>query len=188
MRRTYDVSKLYAAPILDRLIKVLDGYRGEGASRSKRNFAYLSKLELQRIIERDYLELNLKLFPAGAWKSTVIMAGSILESILFDVLSHPMRLAATNSSSKTPKKGGNPIDIEMNDRSWNLSRLIEVAADTNVIPEERKNTIDQTLREYRNFVHPHAEVRANHACTESEAGLAKYGLDGVCEHLERTLT
>jgi hypothetical protein len=50
---------------------------------------------------------------------------------------------------------------------------------------ERARTIDQVLRDYRNFVHPKKEIRAEHACSEAEALLAKGALDGVCNYFEK---
>ena len=170
------------------LLLVLDKFRGVGSSRVTRKFPYLTKPDLSSIVERDYVELNVRLFPSGAWKSTVIMAGSILETLLFDVLSDPKRVAATNASPKAARaRGGVPIDITSDPASWKLSHLIEVASDTNVLPRARADTIDQVLRDYRNFVHPQVELKAQHECNEAEAGLAKYGLDGVCDHFDKTL-
>jgi hypothetical protein len=51
------------------------------------------------------------------------------------------------------------------------------------LPEERGDTIDQVLRDYRNFVHPRKELKAAHQCTEAEAYVARGALDGVCNHL-----
>jgi hypothetical protein len=45
----------------------------------------------------------------------------------------------------------------------------------------------RVLRDYRNFVHPQKEKKVKYECNEAEAGLAKYGLDGICDHLEKTL-
>lgn len=185
-------SSSYTKPMIIRaitpLLAVLDNYRGAGSSRVTRQFPYLTDSKLQAIVERDYVELNVRVFPAGAWKSTVVMAGSILESILFDVLSDPKRVAATNASTEVAKaKGGIPIDITVDPDRWKLIHLIGVAVDTNILPSDRASTIDQVLRDYRNFVHPQKEKKAKHECNEAEAGLAKHGLDGVLDHLEKTL-
>ena len=116
------------------------------------------------------------------------MAGSLLESILFDVLSHPSRVLLTNASAKGARaKGGVAIDILVEPEKWKLTHLLNAAVDTGILPSERAATIDQVVRDYRNFVHPHVEKAAHHECSEAEAGLAKYGLDGVCDHLEKTL-
>jgi hypothetical protein len=50
---------------------------------------------------------------------------------------------------------------------------------------ERERAIDQVLRDYRNFVHPYEEVRADHACSEGEALAAIGALMGVCDHLQK---
>lgn len=177
-----------ANEMLDKILPLLDSYRGVGRRGVTRTFTYLSDPDLQAIVERDYAELTLVLFPGAAWKSTVIMAGSILEAILFDVLSDAKRVAQTNASSKAPKaKGGVPIDILVDPDPWKLIHLINVAVSIGVLPLNRANTIDQVLRDYRNFVHPKKELKAQHECNEAEAGVAKYGLDGVCDHLEKTL-
>jgi hypothetical protein len=58
-----------------------------------------------------------------------------------------------------------------------------VSPETGVIPNDRAQSIDQVIRDYRNFVHPKKEIRAAHECSESEAFMAKGGLDGVYKHL-----
>jgi hypothetical protein len=55
------------------------------------------------------------------------------------------------------------------------------------MPQARAASIDQVLRDYRNFVHPRKELKAAHHCTEAEATLAKGALDVVCNHLEAAL-
>jgi len=65
-----------------------------------------------------------------------------------------------------------------------LHNLIEVAVDLSILPEARSNTVDQVLRDYRNFVHPKKEVRAEHPCSEAEALMSKGALDGICNHLK----
>ena len=174
--------------MLTTLPAILDQHRGEGSRGVMRPFSYVVDTGLREIIERDYFELNAKLFPSGAWKSTVIMAGSILEAVLHDILAHTKRVAQTNASSKGAKgKGGISIDITVDPDAWKLVHLINVAVDIGILPPDRAATIDQVLRDYRNFVHPRKEIKKQHECSKAEAGLAKYGLDGVCDHLQKTL-
>jgi hypothetical protein len=174
--------------MLATLPAILGQHRGEGSRGVMRPFSYILDTGLRRIIERDYFELNAKLFPSGAWKSTVIMAGSILEAVLHDILADTKRIARTNASPKGAKgKGGIQIDITVDPDGWKLVHLIDVAVDIGILPKDRAATIDQVLRDYRNFVHPRKEIKEQHECSEAEAGLAKYGLDGVCDHLQKTL-
>jgi len=162
--------------LLKRIMAVLDKYGGEGWRAQTRSFSFIKDADLRQIIERDYKELALVLFPGGAWKSTVIMAGSILEAILFDVLAADPATRTKAQASPVAPKG--PME------DWRLEYLIKVAADIGVLPAKRALTFDQVLRDYRNFVHPKKEVRSGHPCREGEAQLAIGGLNAVCDLLE----
>src|ERR1035437_4738966 len=70
----------------ERVVSTLEHYGGDGSQVVSRSFAFIKDSGLRQIIERDYRELRLKVFPSRAWKSTVVLAGSILEAILFDQL------------------------------------------------------------------------------------------------------
>lgn len=163
--------------IVSDLKDVLDNYGEYNSEKLQRDFSYVNDDELRNIIKRDYYELSTILLPDGAWKSLVIMAGSILEAILFDVLNGPKFSSAAYSSSKSKKS-------RLKSGRCGLSELISVAEDINVLPEKRVKSIDQVLRDYRNFVHPNKEIRSEHPCSEAEAYMAKGSLDGVCNHLE----
>jgi hypothetical protein len=166
-----------------RLRRVLQYYGGPNSQAKSRSFAYISDDELRRIVERDYRELSLLVFSAGGWKSSVILAGSILEALLYDALTRdPETSAKANAARSAPKYKGKVKPIESTD--WRLADLIDVASELQILSAERAKTIDQVLRDYRNFVHPKKEIRAEHACTEAEALLAKGALDGVCNHFE----
>jgi hypothetical protein len=171
-----------AERILTPLKAVLDQYRGPGSEGVTRRFPFLSDPELRSIVERDYAELVVKIYPAGAWKSTVILAGSILEAILFDRLADPNWSAAALASDKAPRdrRTGNVLPLE----DWKLQGLIDVEMDIGVVKKGTADTIHQVLRDYRNFVHPKKEIRAAHACTEAEAMLSVGALDSVCNYVE----
>jgi hypothetical protein len=112
--------------------------------------------------------LKLKVFPDGAWKSVVVLAGSILEAILFDRLADPKWNAAAFASTVVPKYKGNKKAMD----DWKLETLIDIAVDIKLLPKDPATTIHQVLRDYRNFVHPKKEIRAAHACGEAEAMMA----------------
>jgi hypothetical protein len=162
------------------LLLVLNGYRGQGSGGVQRQFPYVADVDLRNIIERDYSELTLKLFPDGAWKSAVIMAGSILEAILLDRLSDPKWSAQAIASPAARDKKGNAIAPD----KWTLEYLINIALEIKLLPQDPANTIHQVLRDYRNFVHPKKEIRSAHPCTEAEAMLSVGALDSVCNYLE----
>jgi hypothetical protein len=167
---------------LKRIIAVLDKYGGEGWRMRTRSFSFLKDKGLRDIIERDYRELTLVLFPGGAWKSTVIMAGSILEAILFDILGSDPKVNAKALASLVAPKDKHGVVMPLED--WRLAYLISVAADIGLLPSDRAATFDQVLRDYRNFVHPKKEIRSGHPCGEGEAQLAVGGLNAVCDILK----
>ncbi len=166
------------------VVSILDQYAGEGSHAITRSFAFIKDEGLRRIIERDYKELSLILFPGGAWKSTVIMAGSVFEAILYDLLTDPARLAKAKASAKAPRD--KKSDLE--DGKWKLESLIDVADDLDLLPKGQANAIHQVLRNYRNFVHPKKEIKDEYPCSEAESLTAKGTLGSVCNHFEKTLT
>jgi len=173
--------------LCDELVAVLGTYGGQGSALNTKAFPFISDPDLRQIVERDYRSLIFELIYCHAWKSAVVMAGSILEAILYDQLTKdPGRISAAMASPKAPKKKGGIVkDITSDDREdeWTLSNLIEVSVDLRILPQARADAIDQVLRDYRNFVHPRKEIRAGHPCTEAEADLAKGALGAVINHL-----
>ncbi len=164
---------------LGTLLTVLDHYVGENSRATVRQFPFIADNELRAIVIRDYCELIQIVFPSHAWKSTVILAGSILEALLFDQLTRDGgRIEAATGSAIAPHKK-NLLKGE-----WSLQDMINVSVNIGILTEERADCIDQVLRDYRNFVHPNKEIKAQHPCSEAEAFLARGALDAVCNHLE----
>ncbi len=97
-------------------------------------------------MERDYRELSLLVFSAGGWKELhVILAGSILEALLYDALTcDPATTAKANAARRAPKYKGKVKPIESGD--WRLAELIDVASELQILPTERAKTIDQVTR------------------------------------------
>lgn len=156
----------------------LNDYLGENSRAITRDFSFMSDVSLQQIVIRDYKELSLVLLPGGAWKSVVVLAGSILEAILNDTLtSTPTILASAKACSSAPPSG------KLEKGEWKLQDLISVAEELDKIPKASAKAIDQILRDYRNFIHPKKEIRSKHPCTEAQALMAKGALDAVCNHL-----
>lgn len=164
---------------LTTIAKALRNYGTIHSHQLPKSFDFIQNNDLKLIIERDYKELVHILMPDGAWKSTVILSGSILEAILYDQLSSPtyMNLAeACTSAPKYQDRTVKPIE------KWKLAEMITVAEKINCLPPQRAKSIDQVLRDYRNFVHPLVEIRSEHPCTDAEAYMAKGALDAVINH------
>jgi len=182
------------ADTCDKIMKVLDDYAGRDSRSVTRSFDFVKNAELRKLVERDYRELVQILVPGHAWKSAVIMAGSILEAILYDLLTQDSaQIARTMAASKAPKKKDktNPgtkvtkdITKDTYDDQWVLAELIDVTFELELLPNEREQVFDHVLRDYRNYVHPKKELRGKYPCTEAEVQLAKGALEVVCNLLE----
>src|SRR6266852_2925294 len=128
---------LIARKVAQSAYEVLDFYGGEGSRAVSRSFGFVKARELRTIIERDYRELALNLLPSGAWKSTVVMAGSILEAILFDGLTADATVKAkARAAQNAPKK------LDLSKGEWKLHDLIKVAVELGRIPADRADAID----------------------------------------------
>ncbi len=169
---------------VQRMKQILMTFGSSGSQLATVDFSFIGDTQLRQIVERDYQELRLKLFPGGAWKSTVILAGSILEAVLYDVLTFDTSVCASaNGANRAPCKRINKPKKPLPTDDWTLSELIDVAEEINKIPAQHANCIDEVLRGYRNFVHPRREVRAQHECDEPQAYLAIGALGVVFNHL-----
>ena len=179
---------------LGRVITVLDAY-GEDTRASSRRFDWVLDKEWRDIVERDYAELTRLTFPAGAWKMTVVAAGSILEAILCERLARSPEdeekardgltlVRRKKAEDRTPGDGAKVPRADRVNR-WNLEDMIVVAARLGILPPDREKSIDAVLRDYRNFIHPTKERRAKHAPSEGFAQQAVGTLNTVCDHFER---
>ncbi len=167
--------------VATKLSQILNSYSHGSSEEKVKAFDFINDESLKKIIQRDYKELHSLLIPDGAWKSAVVMSGSILETMLYDILTQEANILLTNASKKSPKYKNKVVDITSG--RWNLISLINVAVDIDILPTQRAASIGQVLRDYRNFVHPQKEIKSEHPCTEAEAYMAKGCLDGVYNHL-----
>lgn len=168
-------------PLSESLISLLHDY-GKMTT-SDKSFEFIQNDPLRAIIVRDYAELKSILHPNRAWKSSVVMAGSILEAILLDLLQQPANESNALATSQAPKDRTRTV-YPLNSGKWKLIDLINVSEALGLLPSARVRTIDQVLRDYRNFVHPHKELDYGHSCGESESHLALGALGSICDHLE----
>jgi len=135
--------KIYSAPDLSKLTSIMP--------------------EMDKIIQDRWLEVQ-KCQHAGAYLSSIIMMGSILEALLLARSSISPNKAYIASAAPKDKNGKN---IPIHD--WTLNALIDVAAEIGWIKIDRKN-FGHALRDSRNVVHPwhHVKVKADFDKSTSE--------------------
>jgi hypothetical protein len=157
----YDVSalKTYIALIIASIQCELDVTVNAPVTQ-RREFLFVRDVELRRLIERDYVELQ-KVFITGCYKSTIILAGGCIEAILLDLLMS--NDAAARASAAAPRNH----DMTR----WDLSDLIKVAVDLELVGQGL-DKLSHSVREYRNLVHPGNELRSRLAFDAEEARIA----------------
>lgn len=125
------------------------------------DFAYVANTHLRAILQRDYRDLQ-RAIAAKFWKGAVILSGGLLEALLADqLLSHGSKAI---SAASAPKK--NPDIL-----SWRFVELIAVSAEIGIVSKGAER-LSHSVREYRNLVHPHKELRDKLVANEPEAKIA----------------
>jgi hypothetical protein len=105
------------------------------------------------------LELQL-VFHSKGWKSTIILAGGVIEGILTDLLLHCPEAAKAKCA---PRKS----DITR----WTLHEMLSVALELNQV-QPAVGRLSHSVREYRNLIHPGMEIRENLTFGSEEAEIA----------------
>jgi hypothetical protein len=124
------------------------------------DFSFIHENGLRSIVNRDYPEL-LVAFTASCKKSSLVLAGSIIESILLDLALWDV--AAAMKTTAAPKNR-DPL-------RWSLDELINVAVELHPVLAPVQ-TMSHAIRQYRNLVHPAVELRGNLKVEIEEARLA----------------
>lgn len=119
------------------------------------NFDFISDDKFREILARDYEELNSCLETKSS-KSVLILAGSIIETILTDYFIN------------FPVDGLNEKKI----LEMDLFPLIELAKENGLISQSTKE-LSTVIKNYRNLIHPGREIRKNERFDYDTAVVAK---------------
>jgi hypothetical protein len=132
-------------------------------------FSFIRNKDLRELLEADWKESQI-VHNAKAWKSCVILCGSILEGMLFDILSRdePKSLAAyARLRASNPKIGKPTSSIS----DLNLNALVEIASELKMLPPGPFH-LSHALRHSRNLVHPEKQLREKVDDIENEANIS----------------
>ena len=133
----------------------------------KKEFAdRLANLPIERkvvpIIESRIDEVY-RTLSAGAYLSTVVMCGSILEAVLLaKAVSEPAQFNRSTKAAKTAEGKVKPF------RAWKLSQLIDVAGELGVLKPDIQG-FGHRLREFRNYIHPDQQMKSEFTPDEHTA-------------------
>ena len=113
---------------------------------------------------------------AGAHLAVIFLCGSVLEGALLGLaISQPERF---NRSNACPKEDGKPKQFHR----WSLSDLINVANETGFLKDDVQK-FSHGLRDFRNYIHPYAEMTSEFQPDEYTAKLCFQALKAALADL-----
>lgn len=132
------------------------------------NFDFISDDKLKQILIRDYNELT-SCTDCKAYKSVLILTGSIVEAILVDYLS--VYMEGKKSTQDLLK--------------LDLFSLIKLGIDNELISEQTEG-LSTVVRYYRNLIHPGKEKRTGQKFDKNTAAVAVNLLNIIVEDIEES--
>nr|QNO58090.1 hypothetical protein OJKMNAAM_00012 [Methanosarcinales archaeon ANME-1 ERB7] len=120
------------------------------------DFKFIRDKEIKNLLTKDWEETQ-KAFQNELHKATVLLCGTILESLLIDALSCIEKEAKVNYYQKYlegKNKGNKPPEIE----NWQLYQLIEIAKQQGIISADAAK-LSHIVRDYRNLIHLFVQKR-----------------------------
>ena len=154
-----------AGPILEALERLRS--QPPAAKVEQRDFNFISDFDLRVVLGQDFVEAQI-CFGAGAFKATALLAGALIEGMLFDALQSPDTKANEKYSQAVhgfPRTGS-----EINWDRVSMTQLIEAGVELSLLTETEQR-FAAGARDYRDTVHPNAEVRQRVRAKKEEAEL-----------------
>lgn len=129
--------------------------------------SFVKNDRLRQILVRDLFDAQ----QATSHKSIVVLCGGVVEAVLIYKLSQGSRKAkATAEFTKKYPNARTPNDIN----SWSFEQVIFVSKQVKMIDEGLRSAFD-SIRNFRNFVHPYREVTSPSSPDRHMADIAKSG-------------
>lgn len=133
----------------------------------QRGFAFVSDEYLRQVLKLDFVEAQ-QAFASGAYKACALLAGGIIEGMLLDALQSSKVRDDPNFREATTK-----FPLVGQDINWDkvsMTNLIEAACKLHLLSESAVRLVPGA-RDFRNTVHPRAEVREGMRAGLEEAEL-----------------
>lgn len=136
----------------------------------QKTFWFIKNKTLNDLLLKDWDEVQ-TIFNARAWKSCVILCGSMLEGLLQDILSQ-YEIKHKAEFAQLPNKPKGKI------KEWTLADLVEISFNCKIISKSTSQ-LGHAVREYRNLIHPEKQIRSEIIVSEEQASIA-YNFVKLC--------
>lgn len=137
------------------------------------------------ILDQRIKEIE-KCYSSGANLSVILIAGSTLEGILLGLaIKHPKQF---NTAISSPKDGSGKV---RQFHEWSLSAFIDVAYELRLVQHDIQK-FSQTLREFRNYIHPFQQMSSGFSPRQHTAKIClqvlKAAIQEIGENVEKIKT
>lgn len=181
--RTRYADSLFFAGDIERKLNILEGElkesvsitrTGKGKNKSVIDISFVKEVKLIPLLERDWDYIQ-KCRETECWKAVIILCGSFLEAVLYDVLKQKEpQVMQTQTAIKIKK----PLE------ACTLENYIDMSHDLNILTKGTHN-FSHGLRDYRNLIHPQKEIAENYSVGESVANASFESLKVALEDIEK---
>jgi hypothetical protein len=127
-------------------------------------FSFIHNDDLRELLESDWKEVQ-AVYAVKAWKSCLILCGSILEGVLFDILSRDEKRSLTAYAALGAGRPAKSVS------DLNLASLVDVANELKILQPGAFH-LSHALRHSRNLVHPEKLLREKVEVTEEDAHIS----------------
>ena len=135
-------------------------------------FHFVADVALRDIVARDYEEAEL-VYAAGAWKATAILCGAVIEGVLIDAV-------CNGQASAKPQRSRDSLGQDP--ARWKLARLVTVASELGII-RATTGSLSDTVRAFRNLVHPARQIREGLDVSKELANVARSAVEYLLAEL-----
>jgi hypothetical protein len=150
---------------------------------------FISDPKFREMVQVDINAVSVDL-QSGEWKGATIFAGSCCEALLlYGLQDREARQSGSLSSAVAaiwPNRRQRPDPSDLTDRSWNLFSYSEVAHRVGLIAANTRRELE-TVRDYRNLIHPAKTVREQATFNRGTAYVSVGALEHVIADLARNL-
>ena len=157
------VARLTGKPQMARSVET-----DEGFLREEFTIPNIQRLPVEQAIVpiiKSRLEETRKALKVGAHLAVIFLCGSVLEGVLHGAAQNePEKF---NRSPASPKRTDGQVKPF---HEWSLAQFIDVATDNGILKPDVKK-FSHGLRDFRNYIHPYAQVASNFAPDKHTARL-----------------
>lgn len=119
---------------------------------------------------------------AHAPLAVIFLSGSVLEGILLGIANQMPK--EFNQSNSAPKNATN--NVVKRCQEWSLANFIDVAYDLGLLKEDVKK-YSHVLRDFRNYIHPYAQLSSNFNPDDETAKISFQVLKAAISQLSKSI-